>query len=195
MISVITVTYNNYNDLHRTLHSLKNVKGIESVVVNGGDCSKTKKLLSNYDFTFDICARADQLPIIIELIDSCPNVQFILDHCGVPDIKNGFYSPWAEQMKDVAKRPNVIAKISGVIAYGDADSWALSDIKPYFDHTVDVFGVERIIWGSDSPVCNLGGGLATWVALTHNLTAEWSKYERNCFYSENAKKLWTIEGI
>ena len=81
------------------------------------------------------------------------------------------------------------------IAYGDADSWALSDIKPYFDHTVDVFGVDRIIWGSDSPVCNLGGGLATWVALTHNLTAEWSKYERNCFYNENAKKLWTIEGI
>ena len=153
------------------------------------------KLLSNYDFTFDICARADQLPIVIELIDSCPNVQFILDHCGVPDIKNGFYSPWAEQMKDLAKRPNVIAKISGVIAYGDADSWALSDIKPYFDHTVDVFGVDRIIWGSDSPVCNLGGGLATWVALTHNLTAEWSKYERNCFYNENAKKLWTIKGI
>ena len=87
-------------------------------------------------------------------------------------------------IEDVAKRPNVIAKISGVIAYGDADSWALSDIKPYFEHTVDVFGVDRIIWGSDSPVCNLGGGLATWVALTHNLTAEWSKYERNCFYNE-----------
>ena len=81
------------------------------------------KLLSNNDFTFDLCARADQLPIVEELIDACPNVKFILDHCGVPDIKNDIFSSWAAAMKSISKRPNVIAKISGVIAYGDAESW------------------------------------------------------------------------
>ena len=150
------------------------------------------KLLSNNDFTFDLCARADQLPIVEELIDACPNVKFILDHCGVPDIKNDIFSSWAAAMKSISKRPNVIAKISGVIAYGDAESWKLTDIKPYFDHTVDVFGVDRIIWGSDSPVCQLGGGLPTWVGLTHTLTAEWSKSERQSFYRENAYKLWSM---
>ena len=150
------------------------------------------KLLSNHDFTFDLCARADQLPIIEELIDACPNVKFILDHCGVPDIKNDIFSSWAAAMKSISTRPNVIAKISGVIAYGDAESWKLTDIKPYFDHTVDVFGVDRIIWGSDSPVCQLGGGLPTWVGLTHTLTAEWSKSERQSFYRENAYKLWSM---
>ena len=151
------------------------------------------KLLSNNDFTFDLCARADQLPIVEELIDACPNVKFILDHCGVPDIKNDIFSSWAAAMKSISKRPNVIAKISGVIAYGDAESWKLTDIKPYFDHTVDVFGIDRIIWGSDSPVCQLGGGLPTWVGLTHTLTAEWSKSERQSFYRENAYKIWNIK--
>ena len=151
------------------------------------------KLLSNNDFTFALCARADQLPIVEELIDACPNVKFILDHCGVPDIKNDIFSSWAAAMKSISKRPNVIAKISGVIAYGDAESWKLADIKPYFDHTVDVFGIDRIIWGSDSPVCQLGGGLPTWVGLTHTLTAEWSKSERQSFYRENAYKLWNMK--
>ena len=150
------------------------------------------KLLSNNDLTFDLCARADQLPIVEELIDACPNVKFILDHCGVPDIKNDIFSSWAAAMKSISKRPNVTAKISGVIAYGDTESWKLTDIKPYFDHTVDVFGIDRIIWGSDSPVCQLGGGLPTWVGLTHTLTAEWSKSERQSFYRENAYKLWSM---
>ena len=151
------------------------------------------KRLSNTDLTFDLCARADQLPIIEELIDECPNVKFILDHCGVPDIKNDMFASWAASMKTISQRPNVTAKISGIIAYGDAESWKLTDIKPYFDHTVDVFGIDRIIWGSDSPVCKLGGGLPTWVGLTHTLTAEWSKTERQSFYRENAYKLWNMQ--
>ena len=150
-------------------------------------------LLSDYNLTFDICARADQLPIVVELIDACPNVKFILDHCGVPDIRNSIFSSWAAAMKNIAQRPNVTAKISGIIAYGEGESWSLTDMKPFFDHTVDVFGIDRIIWGSDSPVCELGGGLPTWVALTHTLTAEWSKSERKSFYKENAKKLWNIQ--
>jgi predicted TIM-barrel fold metal-dependent hydrolase len=150
-------------------------------------------LLGNHDFTFDICARADQLPIIVKLIDACPNVKFILDHCGVPDIKNNLFSSWAVEMANIAQRPNVTAKISGIIAYGDGESWTLTDMKPFFDHTVDVFGIDRIIWGSDSPVCLLGGGLPTWVGLTHNLTAEWSKSERKSFYRDNAYKLWNMK--
>ena len=154
---------------------------------------KNINLLGEHNFTFDICARADQLPIVVKLIDACPNVKFILDHCGVPDIKNSLFSSWAAAMKNIAQRPNVTAKISGIIAYGEGESWSLMDMKPFFDHTVDVFGINRIIWGSDSPVCALGGGLPTWVAFTHTLTAEWSSSERKSFYKENAKKLWNIK--
>ena len=142
---------------------------------------KNINLVCEHNFTFDICARADQLPIVVKLIDACPNVKFILDHCGVPNIKNSVFSSWAAAMTNIAQRPNVTAKISGIIAYGEGESWSLTDMKPFFDHTVDVFGIKRIVWGSDSPVCRLGGGLPTWVGLTHTLTAEWSKSERKSF--------------
>ena len=154
---------------------------------------KNINLLGEHNFTFDICARADQLPIVVKLIDACPNVKFILDHCGVPDIKNSVFSSWAAAMTNIAQCPNVTAKISGIIAYGEGESWSLTDMKPFFDHTVDVFGIKRIVWGSDSPVCRLGGGLPTWVGLTHTLTAEWSKSERKSFYKENAYKLWNMK--
>ena len=110
----------------------------------------------------------------------------------MPDIKSEIFSSWAAAMKSISKRPNVTVKISGIIAYGEGESWSLTDMKPFFDHTVDVFGIKRIIWGSDSPVCQLGGGLPTWVGLTHALTAEWSKSERKSFYRENAYKLWNM---
>ena len=199
IISACRPEQKNFNNFLSWAAEKTLIKGFRRVLhVVSNDVSQSSlfreniKLLSDTNFTFDLCARADQLPIVEELIDDCPNVKFILDHCGVPDIKNNIFSSWAAAMKSISKRPNVVVKISGVIAYGDADSWKLADIKPYFDHTVDVFGTDRIIWGSDSPVCQIGGGLPTWVGLTHTLTAEWSKSERQSFYRKNAYKLWSM---
>lgn len=148
--------------------------------------------LSKTRFTYDICCRADQLYDAIDLVDACPNVRFVLDHCGVPDIAGEVFDPWAKAMRDLAKRPNVTAKLSGIIAYGDPQNWTVEDMRPYFDQTVDSFGTDRIIWGSDSPVCFLGGGLPTWVALTYALTGSWSENEKAALYHQNALQLWDI---
>lgn len=150
------------------------------------------KRLSGTGLSFDLVVLPAQMEIATELVDHCPNVQFILDHCGVPDIKGGGYEPWAVGMHRLAERPNVIAKISGVIAYGDPDTWGLDDIRPYVDHTVVCFGHERVIWGSDSPVCNLGGGLEAWVAATHALTNNWLAEDRAALYRGNARKIWQL---
>ena len=163
-----------------------------SFVVNLKTFQNNIKLLSDTGLTFDLCVLPHQLLIATELVDYCPQVIFILNHCGVPDIKNGNFSPWNDFISALAKRPNVIAKISGLIAYGDPKTWNLDSIRPYFDHTVEAFGHSRIIWGSDSPVCNLGGGLETWVASTHALTADWSLDQRRCFYQGNAKNIWAV---
>lgn len=151
------------------------------------------KRLSGTGLTFDLCVLPHQLHIAAELVDHCPDVQFILDHCGVPDIAGRKMSPWKEDLAAMAQRPNVIAKVSGVIAYADAASWTLEDIRPWVEHTVNAFGPEKIVWGSDSPVCNLGGGLETWVALTHALTNGWSKSERNALYQDNALRIWRLQ--
>lgn len=149
-------------------------------------------MLAKSGHVFDICARADQLPLMLELIDACPDVQFVLDHCGVPDIKGNALDPWRASMSNVAKRDNVVGKISGVIAYGNGTDWQLDDIRPYVEHTYEVFGPDRVVWGSDSPVCTLGGSLASWVAATRLLFADVSADERRAFYQENAKRVWKI---
>ena len=148
--------------------------------------------LGGTGLTYDICVLPRQLKLACELVDYCPNVRFVLDHCGVPDVGSGALEPWRSDMQAIAERPNVYAKISGVVAYGDPESWALDDVRPFVEETVNAFGTERIVWGSDSPVCNLGGGLATWVAATHALTSAWSADERSALYNGNARKLWNL---
>lgn len=150
--------------------------------------------LANSGHVFDICARADQLSAMAELVDTCPRVQFILDHCGVPNVADGALDPWRDHVGALAQRDNVAAKISGVIAYGNGTSWQLEDIRPFVEHVVESFGWDRVVWGSDSPVCTLGGALSSWVAATHALFATVSYTEREKLYYKNAERLWQIGG-
>jgi predicted TIM-barrel fold metal-dependent hydrolase len=95
-------------------------------------------------------------------------------------------------MAEIARRPNVIGKISGVVAYADPSSWSVENLRPYVEHTIGSFGWDRVVWGSDWPVCTLGGGLATWVAATHALIAGASPEERMKLLSGNARRMWKL---
>lgn len=150
------------------------------------------KLLSNSNLTFDLCMLPRQSVQATELVDHCPDVQFILDHCGVPDIKNKAFKPWARHVKQLAERDNVMAKISGVMAYTHTDAWILDDIRPYVEGIIEAFGWDRVIWGSDSPVCTLGGNLETWVAATHALIKDCSPEEQSKLLHSNAAHLWKL---
>jgi predicted TIM-barrel fold metal-dependent hydrolase len=148
--------------------------------------------LAGTGLTFDLVVLPHQIPKAIALADLAPSVQFALDHCGVPDIKGSGEHPWREHMTEIARRPNVMAKISGVVAYADAGSWTVETLRPYVEHTIGCFGWDRVVWGSDWPVCTLGGGLATWVAATHALLGGASADERQKLLSGNAKRLWSL---
>lgn len=142
-------------------------------------------------FTFDLCVLPHQIPKAIALADLVPDLQFVLDHCGVPDIRSGAEHPWRDHMSEVAKRPNVVAKISGVIAYAD-ENWTAQTLRPYVEHTIAAFGWDRVVWGSDWPVCTLGGNLSTWVAATHALIQGCSADERTKLLSANARRIWNL---
>ena len=150
------------------------------------------KRLGGTGLTFDLVVLPHQIPRAIALADLAPDVQFVLDHCGVPDIKGSAEHPWREHMSEIAKRPNVAGKISGVVAYADPDNWTVATLKPYVEHTIGAFGWDRVVWGSDWPVCTLGGGLSTWVAATHALIAGASASERRKLLSENARRIWQL---
>ncbi|MGX8010580.1 amidohydrolase family protein [Mesorhizobium sp. ORM8.1] len=158
----------------------------------GAQFRRNIKRLAGTGLTFDLVVLPNQIPKAIALADLAPDVQFVLDHCGVPDIKASAEHPWREHMEAIAKRPNVTAKISGVVAYADPATWTVDTLKPYVEHTIRSFGWDRVIWGSDWPVCTLGGGLTTWVAATHALLAGASDSERTRLLSGNARRLWRL---
>lgn len=142
--------------------------------------------------TFDLCVLPHQIPKAIALVELAPDTTFVLDHCGVPDIKGAAEHPWREQIVEASRRPNVVAKISGIVAYANPDDWTVETLRPYVEHVIACFGWDRVVWGSDWPVCTLGGGLSTWIAATHALLAGTSIEERAKLLSTNAKRIWSF---
>jgi len=154
------------------------------------------KRLEGTGLTFDLCTLPHQIDKVTALADLAPDVQFVLDHCGVPDIKSGALEVWQKGITEIAQRDNVTAKISGVVAYADAESWTVDTLRPYVEHVIQSFGWERIVWGSDWPVCtlasNVDAGLSTWVATTHALLEGCSEDEKALLLSQNATRLWKL---
>ena len=150
------------------------------------------KRLSGTRLTFDIVMHPRQAPHALALADLAPGVTFILDHCGVPDIKGGGFDDWKRGISDIAARPNVTAKISGIVAYADSATWSAATLRPYMEHVIDCFGWGRVVWGSDWPVCTLGGGLLAWVAATHAVLSGCSNDERDGLFWKNADRVWKL---
>ncbi|MFD1198423.1 amidohydrolase family protein [Brucella gallinifaecis] len=154
------------------------------------------KRLQGTGLTFDLCTFPHQIDKAIALADLAPDMQFVLDHCGVPDIKSAALQEWQKGISEIAKRENVIAKISGVVAYAEPKSWTADTIRPYVEHVIRSFGWERIVWGSDWPVCtlatNVDAGLSTWVATTHALLEGCSEDEKALLLSRNATRIWKL---
>lgn len=183
-------------DKQKTRHEIKGFRRALHVVPDELSTTQTfrdnVKQLSGTGLTFDLCMLPAQLPLAMELVDHCPDVTFILDHCGVPDVAGKTLEPWKTHITALGQRQNVVAKISGVMAYTNAPTWSLDDIRPYVEHTIDAFGWKRVVWGSDSPVCTLAGQIETWVAATHALIASCSADEQTALLRRNAEALWSI---
>ncbi|MBY3256259.1 amidohydrolase family protein [Rhizobium laguerreae] len=148
--------------------------------------------ISGSSLTFDLCTLPHQASRVTALADLAPDVQFVLDHCGVPDIRSDAFGPWKTGISEIARRPNVVCKVSGVVAYADAKTWTAQTLQPYIEHVTASFGWDRVVWGSDWPVCTLGGGLSTWVAATHSMLSRVSETERSKLLFANAQRLWSL---
>ena len=150
------------------------------------------KRLAGTGLTFDLVVLPHQIPSAIALVDLAPDVQFVLDHCGVPDIKGAAEHPWREHMADIARRPNVIGKISGVVAYA-AGPWTVETLRPYVEHTIGCFGWDRVVWGSDHPVATTTGGTLTdWVNATRTIVSDATDDEKAALFFRNAERVYRV---
>jgi L-fuconolactonase len=119
------------------------------------------KVLASYGLTFDVVAvLPEHLQHVQTLAEKIPNLKMVIDHLAKPPIKDKQMEPWASLMKEAAAYPNVYAKLSGLNTAANWDSWSAIDIKPYIDYAFDLFGAERLMFGSDWPVANLAGDYA-----------------------------------
>lgn len=147
--------------------------------------------LERHGLSFDLCLRADQLPIGARLADAAPQVQFILDHCGVPRVAAQELDPWRAYITELAKRPNLVAKISGIVAYAGPD-WTVETLRPFAEHVIERFGWDRVVWGSDHPVCTQTANLTRWVEATRALIAGASAAEQDKLLSANAARVYRL---
>ncbi|MCX8501563.1 MAG: amidohydrolase family protein [Alphaproteobacteria bacterium] len=191
-----------YNQLVLLKNSNRTVRGLRRILHQSPDeLSRSHvflgniQLMSDFNYSFDLVVLARQLrTVAIPLVYQCPEVSFILDHCGNPliDSQNSdFQREWEENIAILAQFPNLYCKVSGLVSNAPLN-WQVEDLQPYFDHIVQCFGYDRLVWGSDWPVCTLNGGLEAWVAASLRLAAQATPTEQRKLFSENAKSIYRI---
>jgi predicted TIM-barrel fold metal-dependent hydrolase len=155
--------------------------------------SSNVRLLEKYELTFDLCVLARQLPLATKLAAKCPNVQFVLDHCGVPDIASGQIDPWRQHISEISKLPNVACKISGVLAYCAPGRATVEAVRPYVEHCLEQFGWDRAVWGSDWPVCTITSDLRAWAGITQQLIAAADQSNQRKLLHGNAVRIYGLD--
>ncbi|MFA6057477.1 MAG: amidohydrolase family protein [Taibaiella sp.] len=148
--------------------------------------------LLKYNFTYDILVHPDQLIFARELALRFPEQKFILDHIGKPDIKRGSSTDWEEDIKLLATCKNVYCKISGMVTEADWKKWKPEQIKPYLDTVVNAFGINRIMFGSDWPVCLLAAQYEEVSGLAEEYFSSFSAGEQESFWSGNAVSFYNL---
>ncbi|NJN84460.1 MAG: amidohydrolase family protein, partial [Caldilineaceae bacterium] len=144
------------------------------------------KLVAEHGLRFDLCIFHPQLANTVRLVEQCPEVSFVLDHIGKPDIKNGLMEPWREEIVALASLPNVYCKLSGMVTEADHQRWTPDDLKPYIDHVVAAFGKERIMYGGDWPVSTQAATYRRWLETLDWATADFSPADKHKLFYQNA---------
>ena len=143
--------------------------------------------------TFDLCFLARQLPRAVSLVRRCEQTQFVLDHCGVPDIGSGNFAAWQEQIRQLAEFPHLNCKLSGLVAYCPDGLDPETAVVPYLEHCAEAFGTERLVWGSDWPVCNTTAGLSRWLSIFRQFMTQASRDTRDAVFRRNAERIYGVE--
>jgi L-fuconolactonase len=148
--------------------------------------------LRRFDLAYDILIFERHLPQTLEFVDRHPNQIFIVDHLAKPRVRDGVISPWRENMRELAKRPHVYCKISGLATEGDQAKWSETQLRPYMDWILSAFGPKRVLFGSDWPVCLLAIGYGQWAEIVARFVNRLSEEEQERIWSATAREAYKL---
>jgi L-fuconolactonase len=148
--------------------------------------------LAEYDLAYDILIYDDQLQEAIRLVDRHPRQRFILNHAAKPRIASGQIEPWRTHLTDFARRDNVCCKLSGLVTEANWSNWSLEVLRPYLDICVDIFGTERLLAGSDWPVCLAAASYSSWWDVLTTYFTSFSASEKEDVFGANTLRHYKI---
>jgi len=149
-------------------------------------------LLRQFNFTYDVLIFPKHLSAALQMIKQFPDQPFIIDHIAKPYIKDGLTDEWKKDMHAIAQYPNVYCKISGMVTEADMRNWQPDDFKPYLDAVTAAFSINRIMFGSDWPVCLAAGSYKAVMDIVKNYFADFSAEEQQLFFSKNASAFYHL---
>lgn len=148
--------------------------------------------LHGYGMTYDLLLFPKHLPVALEVVKKFPEQPFVLDHISKPHIKDGILSPWYKQIAELASYPNVYCKVSGMVTEAAWRAWNQRDFRPYLDVVFDAFGEDRLMFGSDWPVCLLSGDYDEVVHLVTNYLKDKGKTFHDKVMGDNAARFYGV---
>lgn len=179
--------------------SNKIIKGFRHVVQGESDDFMLRKdfqngiaALKQFNYTYDILIFHRQLPAAISLANQFPDQSFVIDHIAKPDIKSGDILSWKKGIEEIAKAENVWCKISGMVTEADWKTWKTDDLKPYLDVVFENFSTDKLMFGSDWPVCNVASDYAEVVKTLEDYISQLSLPNQNKIWHENATSFYKI---
>lgn len=149
-------------------------------------------LLRRYSLTYDVLVLERQLPAAIKLVDRHPDQPFVLDHVAKPFIAAHELEPWQTHIRELARRPHVACKLSGMVTEADFKTWTMDDLRPYVETVLEEFGPKRLMFGSDWPVCTVASSYTHWVSCVHAFLGELSIDEQEMVLGRNAENFYKL---
>lgn len=176
------------------------LKGIRRLIQGEADpnfCARPAfvagvRQLARFGLSFDLCVYHYQLPAVLELVRQVPEVSFVLDHIGKPDIKAGILDPWQHHLRELAKLDNVMCKVSGMATEADWQRWKPEDLRPYLDRVIQAFGFERLMFGTDWPVCTLAVEGERWLEVVQEGVKEATEEEKRQLFCDTATTFYRL---
>ena len=148
--------------------------------------------LEKHKLVYDVLIVHPQLQEAVEFVSAFPTQPFVVDHLAKPDIKSGEIDQWKQGMQQLAEHENVVCKLSGMVTEADWTNWSREELYPYIDSVVEAFGTDRLLVGSDWPVCLLAADYAEVIGIMNQYFEQFSETEKANIFGANAKRIYNL---